>query len=436
MAAKKSSKLNKWFIISIVLYLILCGGVILFSFMYVETKRDRLLSQAHSELSNFFDTQDKYVSVAYSGEKVAYEKGKLPKYETPLWLNKYEWDEVYGNLYKIYHLKPRWKSESEFDRDGQWSGWLFNIIEQRGYDYIELYQAYPIAVGYLKQPEYYYSPSVQTAINDVFELYTTSERSSYYGKFSDVSVWSIQDKVENEYYMMWSYDFVKNIHGKDYADSIASYGPWYLNDGGNVPCTETFDFLEVGDKLGYWGSHNARVYIGRAHREFWHIVYRVWEDPQAKDRNRILLLGLIPLTTIFLVAIVLLSIKRKRIRAIENENLKQKLLRLCQPSNFMNPYNKELVDNANALYPQITQCESQEELISLADKAQKLLYIQLIEQSELDEYIKLVNPSNYMKPYNAEKIALANELYAILQNKTISYSDFISVKNRAKHLSE
>ena len=70
-------------VLTIILYFILCGIIIIFSFKYVEGKRDRLRSEAYSELSDFFKEQNKFVIIEYSGEKVGYEKGEVPQYDQP-----------------------------------------------------------------------------------------------------------------------------------------------------------------------------------------------------------------------------------------------------------------------------------------------------------------------------------------------------------------
>ena len=90
-------------VLTIILYIVLCGIIIIFSFKYVEGKRDRLRSEAYSELSDFFKEQNKFVMIEYSGEKVGYEKGEVPQYDQSSLFSsiyskrkKAEWEERYG----------------------------------------------------------------------------------------------------------------------------------------------------------------------------------------------------------------------------------------------------------------------------------------------------------------------------------------------------
>ena len=39
-----------------------------------------------------------------------------------------------------------------------------------------------------------------------------------------------------------------------------------------------------------------------------------------------------------------------------------------------------------------------------------------------------------MNPYNAEKVALANELYSILSQDGLTYNEFVNVEERSKQL--
>ena len=45
-----------------------------------------------------------------------------------------------------------------------------------------------------------------------------------------------------------------------------------------------------------------------------------------------------------------------------------------------------------------------------------------------------VNPKNYLNPYNADKVTLANELYDMLCKKDLSYREFVEVKEKSKLL--
>lgn len=438
-----SSKLNKYLALTVVLYFVLCGIIIIFSFKYVEEKRDRLRSEAYSELRNFFKEQNEFVTIGYSEEKVAYEKGKIPQYKQSSLLSslyterqKAEWEERYGNLYKIYNLKPKWEGTNIYDSDNKWTGWLFDIIEVTGSGFKE-YQIFPRSVGYFKQENrwlYDYAPSVQTAIDEAFEFHTTNPKSSYYGKISEIDRWDVINKVENEYYQMFSYDFLKKMRGKEYADSMLMWSPWNLADGGFIAVSKAEE--QIGDDggamyNGYYRVDNKYVPIA-----FWNIVYDVWSDPQTKDRNMILLYGLTPLTILFIVSITFLFNKRNRIIKIEKETIKQRLLRMCHPNNFTTPFDKEKIDRANVLYSRILEIldDDKESLKVLVDDAMRELSISFIDENALNKLKIQCNPSNFMNPYNAEKVTLATELFSILNKENLTFSEYCSVEDRYKDM--
>lgn len=430
-------------VFTIILYFVLCGIVIVFSFKYVEEKRDRLRSEAYSELSNFFKEQDKFVMIEYSEEKVGYEKGEIPQFsQSALFPSIYskrrkaEWEERYGNIYKIYNLKPKWEPTNEYDTDDKWTGWLFNIIEKTGTGFKE-YQIFPRSVGYFKQENrwlYDYAPSVQTAVDEAFEFHTTDPESSYYGKISEIDHWDIIRKVENEYYQMFSYDFLKQVRGTEYADSMLRRSPWNLADGGYIEYSKVED--QIGDDggamyNGYYRVDNKYVPIA-----FWSIVYDVWSDPQTKDRNKIILYGLTSLTILFIVLITFLINKRNRIIKIEKETVKQRLLRMCHPNNFMTPFDKEKIDKANVLYSKVLEVlgDDRESLKTLVDDAMRELSISFIDDNALNKLKKQCNPSNFMNPYNVEKVTLVTELFSILNKENLTYSEYCSVEDRFKLL--
>ena len=60
--------------------------------------------------------------------------------------------------------------------------------------------------------------------------------------------------------------------------------------------------------------------------------------------------------------------------------------------------------------------------------------INLINNDVVEELKRKVNPKNFISPYNAEKLALANELYAIITKKGLTYSELEYVREKSKIL--
>lgn len=138
-----------------------------------------------------------------------------------------------------------------------------------------------------------------------------------------------------------------------------------------------------------------------------------------------------------------LGSKIKKIKGKEKEKILDKtqglwyvLERKCNPQNYMSPYNKEMVDKANSIYAELQKTDKSDE-ISLKEIRRRIeseLQISFIDKDEIESLKFIVNPSNYMQPYNAEKVALANELYAKLQDETIHIDELDSIKEQIEKL--
>ncbi len=116
--------------------------------------------------------------------------------------------------------------------------------------------------------------------------------------------------------------------------------------------------------------------------------------------------------------------------------LHYKLLEACKPSNFLKPYNKELVDKANILYQQVSSTSPTDEkrLKELRSTVVNELGINFIDSLELNELKKKCDPSQFMKPYNPDKISKANEYYAILSSKDLTIDLFEEIKSKVLQL--
>lgn len=95
-----------------------------------------------------------------------------------------------------------------------------------------------------------------------------------------------------------------------------------------------------------------------------------------------------------------------------------------------------MVDKANSIYAELQKTDQSDE-ISLKEIRRRIeseLQISFIDKDEIENLKYIANPSNYMQPYNAEKVALANELYAKLQDETIHIDELDSIKEQVEKL--
>lgn len=424
----------------IVLAYILCGvGLYFGTESFLDKKMNRLRAEAQNNLEHFFARQNKFVSVGYSGKKVAYEQISVPKYEAKAFTlnpneDKEQWKETWGDIYKLYKLKPKYTSDKEWDSDRQWSGWLLNIVEQVSYDCFRTYQVYPYRVGYRKQTyswEYEYMPSVQSAVNEAFDFHTTNDKSSY-SKYmtsgSGISEYDVKRAVENEYFNCFSYEDLVRYRGQEEADAYMRRIDWwkYGNDASFYKAKDQYE----GD-YGYMYNGYYKVYNYIAPVAYYQIKYNYNWDPRATDKKKILIWGYAFLTLLLLAAIIPLSVIEARKKKEKGMSLKEKLLHVCNPTQFMKPYDEKKVAAANDLYESIIAVPDDDidALKSLRKRAAKELGVSFVDPDLLKELISIANPEKYTKPYNPEKVRIANQIYTRLVSDGLDVDEVEELQN-------
>jgi hypothetical protein len=102
----------------------------------------------------------------------------------------------------------------------------------------------------------------------------------------------------------------------------------------------------------------------------------------------------------------------------------------------MQNYDKEKIDKANSIYQALHSIDprNEEDLNSLAQRAITELGISIIDSEELKSMKEKANPANYMDPYDAQKVSLANEIYDILLKENISFEQYKEAKEKLKNL--
>lgn len=128
--------------------------------------------------------------------------------------------------------------------------------------------------------------------------------------------------------------------------------------------------------------------------------------------------------------------EEKEIQLDKEQGLWSVLERKCNPNRFMSPYNKEMVDKANTIYAclQGTKDDDIESLKDIRRKIESELGVTFVDMMEVEKLKALANPSNFMKPYDPNKVSLANTLYSKLQDEVIHIDDFENIKEQVKSL--
>ena len=417
---------------------------------YITSKDIRLRDEIYEAISNAFEGRKEVIGLTYSGYRVEYDKMNIPL--SPAQLAKKidkseiaqlpdslkhlesttlqsiaddqekEWKENYGDLYKMYQL--RWN-----DNIRKEDGWCLSVCKQE-IDGVSMSYIFPYAVGYKKQEWsdfYSYAPSVQAAVNEAFDFFTNNNKSQYYGIYEKNSVddlWSKLNAASNEYYFLAKDETPRMWVGS----SSTRIDPEIKDKNGREVCPY---------KNGSMYNGYYRVFIGRTQPTTYSIKKYDWE-PDEKDRKDLWLYWSIGLTVLLLLVVIPLWVIDAKHQKVKDESLYDKLKRMCNPTNFMNGanYDKEKVDRANAIYKRLLEINGDdvEALNELQQQAVAELGINLIDAEKLADLKEKVNPKNYMTPYNPDKVALANELYAILSKEGLTYNEMADVEEKSKQL--
>ena len=405
---------------------------------YIKSKDNRLRADILSKIDEIFAGRKRFVDIAYSGYKVGYESVAIPSRPKALNLQDAEskrvlgdldkkasntWEDTYGNLthmYRIHYKSSDWVTPNDYE-----DGWNFVVLEK---DFDGVYQSwiFPYAVGYIQQEYDFggaYLPSVASAVNGAFEFYTTNQKSAFYDSFEkgcNDRIWSALYDAQNEYYHL----------EEDKSPRIQRMGTplfeKYANDGKNHAYQNGFMYN------GFY-----KVFIASTQPKTWSI--RKYEyNPDVQDKEERWKYWAIGLTLLLLLVVIPLWIVDSKHQKVKDEDLYDKLKRLCNPANFISgdTYDKTKVDWANAIYKGLleTNRDDTNTLNILQQQAVTYLGINLIDAEKLAELKEKVNPKNFLSPYNPEKVALANELYSILNKESLTYNEMADVENRSKTL--
>lgn len=332
-----------------------------------------------------------------------------------------EWTKQYGDLYALYELNWGDKYPNEHD-----DGWTINRIHYTPQypDIIEANMIFPYKVG-LKKTEWFSNTyTVEQAVNEAYDFYTTNEKSDYSVRFKKGFIrelWSKIYECENKYYsivereksLSWTAGTpIKQPKGKSYEEA-----------------QRTMPYENGWMHNGYY-----RVFIAASQIRQYYVKEN--ENLIREDRKELQIWWMCGLTVIFLIPIVPLLIVEKKTEKRISETLYQRLLRLCNPKEFMQNYDKEKIDKANSIYQELHGIDpsNEEALNSLAQRAIAELNISIIDKEELKAMKEKANPANYMEPYNAQKVSLANEIYDILLKENISFEQYQEAKEKLKNL--
>ena len=183
-----------------ILWVVIMIGMVFGVYYYINNKRIKLRSEIRENIESIFEGQssgdmfvsnnDGFFDVAYSGSPVRHykkvaippkpSKGGLAAIDPSIDEKIVDWKQSYGDLSSLYELN--WGDKYPNQED---DGWNIIRIYCSGYDddFIQTNIIFPYKVG-LKNNEWVNYYTVEQAVNEAFEFYTTDPKSSYSEHFS------------------------------------------------------------------------------------------------------------------------------------------------------------------------------------------------------------------------------------------------------------
>jgi len=332
-----------------------------------------------------------------------------------------KWEQDYGDISSLYELN--WGDEYPNQND---EGWNIIRVYCGGLDeeYIHTNTIFPYKVG-LKRTEWGNFYTVEQAVSEAYTFYTSDSKSSYANRHKQGNV--------NE---LWNEIYRYSNQNEFYSISESKRNGWTVGTPIYIPKNKSYDEAQRVMPYENGWMHNGyyRVYIAATQEKVFGISEQKWAIDA--NRNKLLLWWCAGVSVLFILIIVPLTIKQVKSNKKKSETQYQRLVRLCNPKIFIDNYDKEKVEKANLIYKRLleTNPDDNEALKEIQMQASSELGINFIEEAELEDLKERVNPKRFLSPYNAEKVSLANELYAVLSKDNLSYGELMEVKEKSKLL--
>lgn len=407
---------------------------------YIESKDLRLFREINDDLDLIFSQQKAFVDIEYSNNWPEFKEAAIPSSPQKVFnlfkkksltdSEKQEletWKENFGDLASFYVLN---------NKEGR-DGWNM-VLLMRDDNGVSISHIFPYAIGFKKHDEFPQSKSskaerpsstyVEDCLRDALEFETTDTKSSYFKYFKEGSfskIWSDIEKAGNEYYYVKEDAYPRLKRDGESLLSIIGLENWQ-----NLKYT-----LSVTS--GYVFNYFWKVFEATSYPTTFSVSER-FPGQISKDRDRLRIIWGTVLTILMLGAIIPLFVIMRKREIEKNESLYDRLLRLCNPANFIDGdnYDKAIVDKANEIYRRLNSISESDvdSILAIQTEAVSELGINLINKERIKDLKELANPRNYLNPYNPDKVALANELFAILSKNSITYEELADVEERIKAL--
>ena len=307
-------------------------------------------------------------------------------------------------------------------KNGLWqTGWGLGVRENwsggiEGRRIVE-YIITPYAISFRgnHHAERYFS--IDEILDNAYKFYTENDQSD----FKRSMVPNVESFINEPYIDNLYYSLEEDKKGHPFLSNIsmyADYGTYMYNDLYYV-------FVK---------AYGEKIYELVLNKDY---VTKKKEQFIKDSRNNILICGTISIGIFVIIGFICALGVYKNVKE-ENQTILQRILSKCNPKKFVKNSNRHLLDIANKIYSKalVTDINDNEEILKLASLAESELGIVLITKSDIRSLKRKCNPKLFMKPYNPEKVTIANELYTKLNKEKLSCIEYQEIKGRVNTLYE
>ena len=216
---------------------------------------------------------------------------------------------------------------------------------------------------------------------------------------------------------------------------------WALLTAGDKESYNTMTISSFADYRTYMYNDSYYVFIkgyGKKMYELELLDGRVKNDKEqyiSEKKRNIFGYGLSSIGILLVIwSILLILVIREGIES--RQTFLQRIIIQTNPKRFMKNYVESIMESANDIYSKALSIDITDKagIMELASRAESELGLVLVSKKEIKSLRKRCNPKHFMEPYDAEKVAKANALYAKLNQKEISCAVFSQIATEIEQL--
>ena len=318
-------------------------------------------------------------------------------------------EELYTGI-KRTCMKGLWQTGWGLGVRENWSG---GIEGRRVVEYIVT----PYAISFRSKnlAEKYFS--IDEILNSAYEFYTENNQSDFKKSIvSNVEPFTNEPYIDNPYFCLEYNDkgnpFLSNI--SMYAD----YGTYMYN----------------GLYYVFVKAYGLKIYELTLNKDY---LKSEKERYISEKQDQICLVGFVSISILVIICLVCALLTYREIKENKQALLKR-IITQCNPKKFIKNYDGHSLEVANRIYSKalVTDANDTEEVLRLASLAESELGVRLIAKSDIRSLKMKCNPKHFMNPYNAEKVAIANEIYSKLRQERLSCAEYLDIRNKLNILYE